>query len=165
VNKVAITAADARGRAAVILDKAVFHARHLRECLQDEQIALAEQDLDALMNAIEEKGLCVRELQKTDTQRSALCLAAGFADCAEQMRDFTEWCDEEAVLARSWDELLTVASECNSLNLSNGAVIRIRKQHIEEGISVLRGTDPASPIYNRSGGNRDGLGNRAIAEA
>ncbi len=160
-----IQTSDARHQAIEILDSCVFHATRLRECLQDEHDALTEQDLDALMTAIEDKGLCVRELQKFEARRAALCKASGFPDGPSQMADFSDWCDEESLIERSWDDLLGIAAECNSLNLANGAFIRVRKQHVDAGISVLRGIDPASPTYDRNGGASEGLGNRSIAEA
>ena len=160
-----IQTSDARDQAAEILDSCVLYANQLRECLKEEHDALAGQDLDALMAAIEDKGVCVRELQKFEARRAALCSASGFPDGPTQMADFSAWCDDESLLERSWDELLGIAAECNALNLANGAFIRMRKQHVDAGISVLRGTDSASPTYDRHGGAREGLGNRSIAEA
>ncbi len=160
-----IQTSDARNQAIEILDSCVFHATRLKECLQDEHDALAEQDLDALMTAIEDKGLCVKELQRFEARRAALCNASGFPDGPSQMADFSDWCDDESLIERSWDDLLGIAAECNSLNLANGAFIRVRKQHVDAGISVLRGIDPVPPTYDRNGGARDGLGNRSIAEA
>ena len=165
MNSVSIQTSDAREQATEILDRCVFHATQLRECLKEEHNALASQDLDALMTAIEDKGVCVRELQKFEAQRAALCSASGFPDGPAQMADFSAWCDDESLIERSWDELLEIAAECNSLNLANGAFIRMRRQHVDSGIAVLRGIDPASPTYDRHGGARDGLGNRSIAEA
>ena len=165
MNSVSIRTSDARDRAIEILDSCVFHATQLRECLRDEHDALADRDLDALLTAIEDKGVCVRELQKFEAKRAALCSASGFADGPTQMAEFSAWCDDESLLEHSWDELLGLAAECNALNLANGAFIRMRKQHVDAGIAVLRGIDPTAPTYDRHGGARDGLGNRSIAEA
>ena len=148
-----------------ILGCSIFHAKNLRDSLLEEKEALASQDMDALMSAIEEKGTRVRELQMLDGKRGELCRESGFADGPEQMDRFTEWCDRDAEIARSWSQLLEIADECNTLNLLNGAVIRVRRQQVEDGLSVIRGQEPGAPTYGRHGVNRDGLGHRAIAEA
>ena len=165
MNNVSIQTSDARDQAIEILDSCVFHATQLRQCLEEEHDALAAQDIEALMSAIEDKGVCVRELQAFEAKRAALCSASGFPDGPTQMADFSAWCDDDALIERSWDELLGIAADCSSLNLANGAFISMRKQHLDAGIAVLRGIDPASPTYDRHGGARDGLGNRSIAEA
>ncbi len=155
----------ARAQVVEILGCSIFHAKSLRDCLQEEKDALATQDMDALMSAIEDKSSRVHELQLLDGKRSELCRESGFADGPEQMDRFTDWCDRDAEVARSWAQLLGLADECNTLNLSNGAVIRVRKQQVEDGLSVIRGQAPGAPTYGRHGVNRDGLGHRAIAEA
>ena len=148
-----------------ILGCSIFHAKGLRDALAEEHHALENQDMDALMTAIRDKGECVRELQALDRKRSELCSESGFAKGPDQMQQFTEWCDDNAEVAHSWGQLIELADECNTMNMSNGAVIRVRKQQVEDGISVLRGTTPGAPTYSRGGDSRGGLGNRAIAEA
>ncbi len=156
---------SARAQVVEILGCSIFHAKGLRDSLDNEKDALATQDMDALMSAIEDKGTQVRELQLLDVKRSELCRESGFSDGPEQMDRFTEWCDRDAEVARSWSQLLELADECNTLNMSNGAVIRVRRQQVEDGLSIIRGQEPGAPTYGRNGVNRDGLGQRAIAEA
>ena len=156
---------SARTQVVEILGCSIFHAKGLRESLGNEKDALAAQNMDALVAAIEDKGTQVRELQLLDVKRSELCRESGFSDGPEQMDRFTEWCDQNSQVARSWTQLLELADECNTLNMSNGAVIRVRRQQVEDGLSVLRGQEPGAPTYGRNGVNRDGLANRAIAEA
>ncbi|MEM6512654.1 MAG: flagellar protein FlgN [Pseudomonadota bacterium] len=156
---------SARSQIIEILGCSIFHAKGLRESLDKEKTALAAQDMDALMAAIEEKGTQVRELQVLDIKRSELCRESGFADGPEQMDRFTAWCDRDTEVAGTWSQLIALAEECNTLNLSNGAVIRVRRQQVDDGLSILRGQAPGTPTYGRNGVNRDGLGQRAIAEA
>lgn len=165
MTRVSLSTTDARARAVDILKNSIARVNALKHALSDEYEALAVQDLDALTAATERKTTQVRELQALDNERNALCRETGFDNESEQMQKFTEWCDEDGVIEASWNELLLLAEHCNTQNLANGSVIRVRKQQIEDGISVLRGTDAESPTYDRHGGNRDGLGNRAIAEA
>ncbi|MEM8682558.1 MAG: flagellar protein FlgN [Pseudomonadota bacterium] len=156
---------SARAQIVEILGCSIFHAKGLKESLGSEKDALATQDMDALMAAIEDKGTQVRELQVLDVKRGELCRESGFADGPEQMDRFTDWCDRDAEIARSWNQLLELADECNTLNLSNGAVIRVRRQQVDDGLSIIRGQALGAPTYGKNGVNRDGLAQRAIAEA
>jgi flagellar biosynthesis/type III secretory pathway chaperone len=117
------------------------------------------------MRAIRDKGIRVRELQTLDRKRAELCLEAGFVDGPEQMSAFTDWCDANEEIAHSWGQLIELAHACSTMNLTNGAVIRMRKQQVEDGICLLRGRPTGTNTYNRDGARRDGAGHRAIAEA
>lgn len=146
------------------LNCSVFHAQCLKDSLLHEQEALIEQDVDALLQAINEKGAAVMELKDLDRQRDALCAATGAPSGPEQMNAVIGDAPDAAEIESAWSRLLDLADECATLNQANGAIIRVRKKHIEDGLSVLRGTEPGSATYARDGKSRDGLGNRAIAE-
>jgi flagellar biosynthesis/type III secretory pathway chaperone len=147
-----------------ILGCSIFHATSLRDALQAEHHALVEQDIDALLRAIEEKGASVQELQTLDQRRDALCAAFGAVSGPEQMNAFLSSSLNPAEIESAWTKLLSLADECSLLNKANGAIIRVRKHHIEDGLALIRGSEPGNTTYARDGKNRDGLGNRAIAE-
>jgi len=155
----------ARAQAIEILGCSIFHAKNLKESLEEERDALESQDMEALMRAIRDKSIRVNELQTLDRKRSELCSEAGFTEGPEQMSDFTDWCDADEEIAHNWGQLIELAHACNTMNLTNGAVIRMRKQMVEDGISLLRGHSTETNTYNRDGARRDGAGHRPIAEA
>lgn len=126
---------------------------------------LEAQDTEGLQQAVTTKGSCVDKLKTLENQRSALCLAAGFENGHSQMEELTEWCDEDLIIRNCWDQLIEVASECNALNLSNGAIIRARQQHFEINLAVLRGTDQDTKTYFRSGNSGPAMNQRSLAEA
>lgn len=157
--------AAARKQIVEIIGDCVFHALGLMETLQDERKALEEQDMDALKSAVDSKGKCVNDLRTMEDRRRNLCAAAGFPDGPDQMVQMLEWCDENSVIANCWQHLMDVATECNTLNITNGAIIRGRKQQIETSISIIRGGQPEMDTYNRSGREPQGHHLRSIAEA
>jgi flagellar biosynthesis/type III secretory pathway chaperone len=157
--------ATARKQIVEIIGDCVFHALGLMETLQDERKALEDQDMDALKSAVDSKGKCVNDLRTMEDRRRNLCIAAGFPDGPDQMVQMLEWCDEGSVIANCWQHLMDVATECNTLNITNGAIIRGRKQQIETSISIIRGGQPEMDTYNRSGREPPGHHLRSIAEA
>jgi flagellar biosynthesis/type III secretory pathway chaperone len=154
-----------RRRLVEVIGNCVYHALGLVETLQDERRALESQDMDALDIAISEKSKSVESLRLAEEQRKALCVAAGFPDGPEQMNDAIAWCDDYSVVANCWQHLLEIVTRCDSLNMSNGAIIRSRKTHVDASIAIIRGDSHNPSLYNRDGQNPARQSLRSIAEA
>ena len=140
-------------------------ARDLKDALEVERKALETQDLDALTTIVNRKTACAEKLNVLDGNRGALLQDWGFSENADPMQDLIQWCDDNDVIANRWAELMTVAAEGNNLNLTNGAIIRVRQQHFESSLSVLRGVTPGSDTYGRNGEESGDFSRRSLAEA
>ena len=157
--------AAARKQIVEVIGNCVYHALGLKETLEDERHALETQDVGALQAAIESKSRCVDELRAMDEQRQVLCAEAGFAAGPDQMLQMVEWCDESSVVANCWQHLMDIATECNTLNVTNGAIIQGRRQQLDSGIALLRGGQTETDTYNRSGRGPRGPNLRSLAQA
>ena len=157
--------ADFRKRLADVIGTSVLHAMGLRESLVEEKSALERQDLSALDSVVEAKSRCVKDLAALDSKRSGLCAQAGFESGPEQMQAVLAWCDEGSVIANAWDELMAIAADCNALNMTNGAIIRVREQQIRSTLYVLRGHAPANDTYGHPRKASSGFEQRSLAEA
>lgn len=156
---------ETRRRFVEIIGNCVYHALGLTKTLEEEQRALASQDIDALDAAVCAKAKCVEELRVVEQERKNLCIESGFPDEPEQMQKVIAWCDDYAVVENCWQHLLDVVAQCDSLNMTNGAIIRGRKQHVDSSISIIRGGKSNTGIYNRSGQEPQRHNLRSIAEA
>ena len=159
------TPVEARQRILEIIGSSVYQALGLKESLEDERHALAAQDIDALNAAIENKSRCVAKLQTLEQERRRLCSQSGYGESTEHMRQMMAWCDDNSVVANGWEQLMAIASDCSSLNMTNGAIIRVRRDQIESSLSVLRGGTPGTDIYGRDGTGSSGVSQRSLAEA
>jgi len=148
-----------------MIGDSVYHALALKELLDDERRALESQDMEALRLAVDNKSRCVAALQALERERCDYCVMAGFEDEPGQMDKLAEWCDKDSALQNCWHYLLDLAVECNAVNLTNGAIIRSRKQQIEAGLTVIRGGGPDSVTYGRSGQTPSGPSQRPLAQA
>ncbi len=157
--------ATARKQIVEIIGDGVYHALGLLETLQDERKALEEQDVTALRSAVGHKSKCVEELRAMEDARRQLCINAGFADGPDQMVQMLAWCDQESVVANCWQHLMEIATECNSLNVTNGAIIHGRRQQIDASIAVIRGGSAEANTYSRRGTEPHSHTLRSIAEA
>ena len=156
---------EARNRLTDIIGECVFQALGLRESLQHERSALETQDTDALHDAVTTKSTIVQSLSLLESQRLELCKAAGFADGSDQMDQMTDWCDDESVVRNGWSHLMEIVSECNALNLTNGAIIRARQQMVESNLGVLRGAELEPDTYHREGRDNAAMNQRSLAQA
>lgn len=160
-----LTPLEARDQIAGLLDDTVYQALGLKEILLDERSALESQDIDGIERAAQSKNACVATLQTLDQRRSSLCADCGFETGPDQMPSLIAWCDNNDAIKNRWEHLLIVAAESNALNMTNGAIIRVRHQHFESSLSVLRGVSPGMDTYGRHGGESGGFGHRSLAEA
>lgn len=159
------SAAATREQIAAVLGESVLHALGLREALLEERHALEQRDTAALAQAVAIKGDCVAKLKKLEEQRAAVCRSAGFDAGPEQMARISDWCDEDSLIDSGWRQLMEIAAECNTMNLTNGAIIRMRSQMVESNLAVLRGADPTPDTYGRAGQDGAAMHQRSLAEA
>lgn len=156
---------EARKRLAEIIGECVYQALGLKESLKVERAALETQDTDALHDAVSSKSTIVQSLSLLETERLKLCEAAGFAHGSDQMDQMTDWCDDESLVRNGWSHLMEIVSDCNALNLTNGAIIRARQQMIESNLGVLRGTEVDPDTYHREGRDNAAMNQRSLAQA
>ncbi len=156
---------QARAQIADLIGDSVYEALGLKEALEDERQALEAQDLDRLNAVVDSKSACVDKLRQLDEKRVALCEGWGFDTGPHQMTALIEWCDEDQLVSSRWEQLMVLAAEGNALNMTNGAIIRLRQQQFESSLSVLRGGTPGTDTYGRNGGDTGDFNRRSLAEA
>lgn len=133
--------------------------------LTDERQALAERDLAAIGRAADEKRNLIGNIESLESQRATLCAAAGFSGNPADMPQMLSWCDADLALANRWQRILDSGAACDQSNRANGAIIRVRRQQVADGLTVLRGHNPDTHTYG-PGGTADVTGSgRPLTEA
>lgn len=161
----AITPDEARARIVDVIGDSVYQALGLKEALEDERKALESQDIEALDAIVVSKSRCVEELQQLDQERIRLCEEWGFEDGPHQMTALIEWCDEDQLISSRWEQLMVIAAEGSALNMTNGAIIRLRQQQFDAGLAVLRGATAGPATYDHNGVDGTDHNRRSLAEA
>jgi flagellar biosynthesis/type III secretory pathway chaperone len=155
----------ARARLEGILADSAQQADRLRSVLKSERAALEHNDADALDAAAAAKAEPVARLATLDTERAGAGREAGFTAGSAAMDEIIAWCDEGSVLANGWRRLLEIARDCERLNATNGAIIRLRRQHVAARLTMLRGSEFDGDTYAASGIEAPPPGGRALAQA
>ncbi len=160
-----LSPSDIRAQIVEILNETVYFALALKEILEDERKALKLQDMDNIVAAVDSKSDCVRSLQRLDEKRIAFCSAHGYAPGPDQMPNLIDACDDGDLISNRWEHLMIIAAESSAINMTNGAIIRVRQQQFESSLSLLRGVMPGFNTYGRHGGDSGDLGRQSLAEA
>lgn len=134
-----------------ILEQSLDTASELEDLLHDERNILESQNSNELMAITSTKDRCVQVLEKLETERKALCTACGFGSNQDGMQDVLNWCDSNSVVTAIWNRLLTNAKVCDGLNRTNGAIGRIRYEHVMSALAVLHGSNNKSTVYGSQG--------------
>jgi flagellar biosynthesis/type III secretory pathway chaperone len=157
-------AAETRQGLQKVLSDSIRCALSLKEILVDEKQALQQRDTVALGENSGLKESCIKKLAALELARGEISRDAGFAAGLNDMPALTQWCDQGDVIAGDWRQFMQIARQCDALNATNGAIIRIRRQQILAGLSLLRGTDANAETYGISGSGTTGFGGRELAE-
>lgn len=156
---------DSRNRLERILGDSIECALELKNILEDERSALEQQDIVALTETAAVKEKYIRQLQELETQRSKVSTDSGFDAEPAEMPALARWCDDDSLIIGSWRHLMEIARRCSELNLTNGAIIRMRRHQIDSSLSILRGSHFEADTYGPRGVEATSFGRQRLADA
>jgi flagellar biosynthesis/type III secretory pathway chaperone len=142
-----------------IVEDGIIEAGALEHALLDERRALESRDATALGQAADEKRLRVARLEALEAARKAAAKSC-VAD-QEQAGPATGHDRSEAMTGGRWQNFLAIVGRCNTLNMTNGAIIRLRRQQISDALRAVSGT--AEETYGPSGAEPSSRPRRALA--
>ena len=146
-----------------VLDRSLKCSKRLEALLQDERSALQSQNAGDLEAVAASTLDCDRNLDPLENERRSLGGSAGFEAGESGMQALLGWCDDGARLEETWHELLQVANRCSLLNQSNGAISRVRQEHVRGALAVLSGVNHNDAMYDANGRDAGRIGQRELA--
>lgn len=146
-----------------ILEQSLDCATGLEDLLHDERSVLEAQDSIELVAITSTKQRCVLDLERLESERKDLCAACGFNSSESAMQDLLNWCDRNSVVTPVWNRLLQSAKLCEGLNRTNGAIGRIRYEHVMSALAVLNGSSNNPTVYGSRGQEPARFEQRALA--
>jgi len=159
------SADDTRNQIVKILGESVDCALGLKETLVEERDALERRDTVSLNTAAMSKASLIRKLARLNEARGEVSEQAGFGNGTETMDDLATWCDDASLVSNCWHHFREIASECDLLNKTNGAIILLRRQQILDGLSLLRGNQHDTNTYTPTGSTTNTIAGRPLTEA
>jgi flagella synthesis protein FlgN len=145
------------------IEQCLDYGSQLEALLRDELSALESQDVSALRSIASNKELCVRSMESLESERRTLCTRAGFAADEAGMSDMLKWCDQSNVVTPVWNSLLQCIKRCESLNRTNGAICRMRYEHVVNVLTVFSGGSGTAETYGPGGHSAPRFEQHALA--
>ncbi len=137
----------------------------LLQCLDAERAALASRDLDSLTDTTAAKLQHTESLEKLEQQRADLLQTLGFDNTAAGIRHCMESLPDAERLQTLWQQVLTNIRACRTGNLTNGGILELGRQHVEQALSILRGQSASPTLYGQNGDTAPRLGQRELGRA
>ncbi len=150
------------GRLEVLIADGIRCAEGLKAALESERSALENRDTELLGSAVRRKEDRIRRLTELEASRASALGAAGFS--ADEMQIAAETCAGSDDLVDRWRQFRSIASDCETMNQTNGAIIRLRRQQVADGLTLLRGGAGELDTYGPNGTTPTD-GGRALTEA
>jgi len=151
--------ATLRTRLLDLLAQGMRATAELAEQLRHERAALAAGDADAIGTAAAAKQEALAAVEAVEAERLGLLREAA-AGKPDSVMEALLVGDEDTAVA--WQCYLASAADCRHANRTNGAVIRVRQQHIMNAIALLGGN--RADTYGPAG-DRRAHASRALARA
>lgn len=129
------------------------HLTQLGQTLENEYTALAENDLDRIVQAAHDKNRLFEFLEDLEKERHALLLSAGLdfdssGIMAYLQRDTSQTKHEAAAI---WQQIGALTQQCRKQNQINGIILEKNRRRTEKALAILKGQTPQTTTYTASG--------------
>ena len=146
-----------------LIEQCLDYGSRLEALLRDELSALESQDVTILHSLSSSKELCVRSMDDLESERRTLSTRAGHAPDETGMADMLKWCDKSNRVTPVWNSLLQVIRRCDSLNRTNGAICRMRYEHVVNVLTAFSGGNGTTETYGPGGQSATRFEQHALA--
>lgn len=133
--------------------------------LGQEQKALTRGEVDVLTAITQRKNELVEQLNRVEQERSAFLRHAGHTGDQEGVSTWLASNKSDIAAAKSWSELLELATEAKRINNLNGRLIAMRLQAANQALGILTEQSHRSGLYGRDGFTTAKTGSRIIDAA
>ncbi len=148
-----------------LLQQLVTCSQALLHSLEAERSALVDRDLDTLADITADKLHHTGTLEALERQRVQLVQELGFDNDAAGIRRCLRSLPRAGRLQALWQQLLANIRACRNGNLTNGGILELGRQHVEQALSVLRGQGGCPALYGQDGDAAPRLGQRDLGKA
>jgi flagellar biosynthesis/type III secretory pathway chaperone len=136
-----------------VLENGLDWMRGMKATLVEERSALESRDSERLAEASTLKEQFAKLLLSVDWQSTEVLLQDQPPNGAGE------------AVQQHWRAFLEIASDCERLNRTNGAIISARRQQVKDGLAILQGRNHNEDTYSQSGATAAASSRRTLTEA
>ena len=151
-----------------LLQREIELARALKTSLEVEYKALSSPDATGLQNIVSEKQEIISALETMGKQRETQLRAQGVLQGPNTAHEVQRVFNSTRQLSNDWNELLSLAADCQEKNRINGRIVELGVRHSINALEILRGNitgASSAHLYDHSGHTSNAAEKRSIAQA
>lgn len=133
----------------------IQHLKAVKQCMQDEQVALSSRDIDRINSITSEKQELLKLVEADISERQKILSDQGLEHSDDGMNSLLNSFSEKisASLSQGWQQLSSLHNDIKELNQANGIVINKGLQQVDAMLSILQYNTEArsARTYNAKG--------------
>lgn len=118
--------------------------------LSAESKSLADPAIGDLDKNLSEKQRLLQTIDDLERLRRSICENAGLAPEPEAMLSHIDSFFKQQPLAENWESVMELLERCQQQNLTNGAILHLRRRFASNALGVLRGNS-SDDVYSATG--------------
>ncbi len=134
-----------------LLQAEIDCASKLVLALDQEYVALTRRDTVAISSMAQHKQEIISKLETLGKSREGLMTISESSPAAPKSDSGGEPYRGDAQLSALWNELKSVALQCQEKNLINGRIVEVGFQQSRQALNILRGDNSGAGLYDKSG--------------
>jgi len=151
----------------LLLHDIAEHLAQLVQTLETENAALADNDLDGIVQAANDKNRLFEFLEDLEKERHALLLAAGLDFDSNGIMTYLERNRSRTKneTATTWQQIESLTRQCRKQNQINGIILEKNRRRTEKALAILKGQTPQPTTYTANGETCHNQSRNSLAKA
>ncbi|MFZ6800286.1 flagella synthesis protein FlgN [Undibacterium sp. Di24W] len=137
------------------LDDEVVLMRSLDQLLMEEQAVLTDNEAEKLGTITPEKNNVLMQIIELEKNRNLFLTSVGYTPDAKGMQDFFSAPTNDAKIEETWKLLLSISSEAQEKNRTNGLLISRQLSRNQSALNVLQQNNQTGSMYGADGQSKN----------
>ena len=137
------------------LDKEIVLMRSLDQLLIEEQTVLTNNEAEKLGTITPEKNNVLMQIVELEKNRNLFLSAIGHTPDAKGMQDFFATSENSSNLESDWKNLLSISSEAQEKNRTNGLLINRQLSRNQSALNILQQNTQTGSMYGADGQSKN----------
>ncbi len=137
------------------LEKEIVLMRSLDQLLIEEQTVLTNNEAEKLGTITPEKNNVLMQIVELEKNRNLFLSAIGYTPDAKGMQDFFAATENGGQLEDNWKNLLSISSEAQEKNRTNGLLINRQLSRNQSALNILQQNTQTGSMYGADGQSKN----------
>lgn len=141
------------------------HLQHLLDALELEFESLKSGDVEAIEKSTQAKNKALAKQAEATLSRQRFVATTTANDSEAGLQQLITHCENSAELSEVYEQLTSLATQCQNTNRINGRLILQKQQQTRSALNIIRQADNETSTYSGQGGNVSNTPSRTLGKA